>query len=117
MIERIAKKLGSEKKFLSKSAKNLLLSYPWPGNIRELENVLERSFILSEEEEIELFLEESYRKKELQEEEAKPLDLKSLEREAILEALKKAKGNKRKASELLGLPLRTLYHKLKEYGL
>ncbi|MDW8136115.1 MAG: sigma-54 dependent transcriptional regulator [Thermodesulfobacterium sp.] len=117
LIERIAKKLGSEKKFLSKSAKNLLLSYPWPGNIRELENVLERSFILSEEEEIELFLEESYRKKDLQEEGAKPLDLKSLEREAILEALKKAKGNKRKASEILGLPLRTLYHKLKEYGL
>ncbi len=117
LIEKIAKKLKTEKKSLSNKAKELILNYSWPGNVRELENVLERSFILSEGEELELFIEESVQDRVFLSKEQKPLDLKTLEKEAILEALKKTGGNKRKASELLGIPLRTLYHKLKEYGL
>ncbi len=60
MLEQFSQKYGFEKKTLSEDAKNELLSYNWPGNIRELISVIERAVILSENNEIqkdELFLE------------------------------------------------------------
>jgi two-component system NtrC family response regulator len=59
MCEKNCTKYGFEQKTFSKNAKELLLSYTWPGNIRELISVVERAVILSENSEIsakELFL-------------------------------------------------------------
>ena len=116
IINKLSEKIGKDPLKLSKNFKEILKKYPWPGNIRELENVLERSFILAKGEELELepgFFEKD---KILQDKE-EPKNLKELEKRAILEALKKTGGNKKKAAELLGISLRTLYYKIKEYNL
>jgi two-component system response regulator FlrC len=85
---------------------------PWPGNIRELANALERAAILADGEVI--------RPEHLQIE--RPLgerlsatSLDDLERAAIEDALAATGGNRREAAERLGIGLRTLYDKLKKY--
>ncbi|MDF2953360.1 MAG: DNA-binding transcriptional response regulator [Thermodesulfobacterium sp.] len=116
IINKLSKKIGKDPLKLSKNSKEILKKYPWPGNIRELENVLERSFILAKGEELELepgFFE----KDKIIQDKEEPKNLKELEKRAILEALKKTGGNKKKAAELLGISLRTLYYKIKEYNL
>ncbi|GAQ95756.1 DNA-binding transcriptional response regulator, NtrC family [Thermodesulfovibrio aggregans] len=109
LIEKISKKLGKEPKRLSKQSLELLKNYSFPGNIRELQNLLERAIILSKTEEIEIKIEKQ--------EEIEENNLKSLEKKAIIEALKKTNGNKKMASMILGISLRTLYNKIKEFGL
>ncbi|WP_353683533.1 sigma-54 dependent transcriptional regulator [Thermodesulfovibrio sp. 3907-1M] len=109
LIERISKKLGKEPKRLNKKSVETIKNYSFPGNIRELENILERAIILSKTEEIEIKIEK--------EEKSEDNNLKSLEKKAIIEALKKTSGNKKMASRLLGISLRTLYNKIKEFGL
>lgn len=114
MIERISKKIGVERKELSKKARDFLLSYSFPGNLRELENLLERAIILARSSEIDFsFLE----KEDFPEKSSPCSDIKSLERKAIIDALRNSGGNKKKAAETLGISLRKLYYKIKEYGL
>jgi len=108
LIERISVKLGKPAKKLSKDSIETIINYQFPGNIRELENILERSIIMSNSEEIEVKIEENFTENE---------DLKSIEKKAIIEALKKTGGNKKQASQLLGISLRTLYYKIKEFGI
>ncbi|MDI6865188.1 sigma-54-dependent transcriptional regulator [Thermodesulfovibrio yellowstonii] len=108
LIERISAKLGKPVKKLSKDSIETIINYQFPGNIRELENILERSIIMSNSEEIEVKIEENFTENE---------DLKSIEKKAIIEALKKTGGNKKQASQLLGISLRTLYYKIKEFGI
>ena len=71
--------------------------------------MLERGIILSKGQEIEIKIDETvdYEKD----------DLKAIEKKAIIEAIKKTGGNKKQASELLGISLRKLYYKIKEYGI
>ncbi|HEA83959.1 MAG TPA: sigma-54-dependent Fis family transcriptional regulator [Thermodesulfobacterium geofontis] len=116
IINKLSEKIGKDSLKLSKNSKEILKKYPWPGNIRELENVLERSFILAKGEELEL---ESgfFEKDKIFQDKEEPKNLKELEKRAILEVLKKTGGNKKKAAELLGISLRTLYYKIKEYNL
>ncbi|MBO8143334.1 MAG: sigma-54-dependent Fis family transcriptional regulator [Thermodesulfobacterium sp.] len=116
IINKLSEKIGKDPLKLSKNSKEILKKYPWPGNIRELENVLERSFILAKGEELEL---ESgfFEKDKILQDKEEPKNLKELEKRAILEVLKKTGGNKKKAAELLGISLRTLYYKIKEYNL
>jgi transcriptional regulator with GAF, ATPase, and Fis domain len=92
-----------------------LQSYQWPGNIRELQNVFERAVILarsaiSVEDLPAALLTTASAKNDLG-------GLKGVEREAILAALKRSDGNRRRAAEELGLSRRTLQYRLKEYGL
>jgi len=94
-----------------------LRAYSWPGNIRELQNVIERAVILGKEiieagDLPEVVTELSCRRGEVPGE-----NLKDLEREAILRALEKTEGNRRKAAQELGISKRTLQYRLKEYGL
>lgn len=109
LIKKLSTKLGKDVKSLSESSKKFIKSYSFPGNIRELENLLERAIILSNSETIEIRSEENFS------DEAD--DLKTIEKKAIVDALNKAEGNKKKAAEILGISLRTLYYKIKEYGL
>jgi two-component system response regulator FlrC len=94
----------------------LLQEYAWPGNIRELQNVVERAVILCRDERIpsaHLHLSVSPPVPSA----GGPKTLMDLEREAILSALAAHKGNRRKAADQLGIGLRTLYTRLREYGI
>jgi len=98
----------------TEDAKNALTSYGWPGNIRELQNVIERAVILSAGaiDASLLNLETESDRRDL----AEGL-LKSNERELIRKTLEETDGNRRKAAEVLGISLRTLQYRIKEFGL
>lgn len=113
LIKKISTKIGNEPQKLSQSAIKFLRTYNFPGNIRELENILERSIILSKGKEIEI----NHNGQIQIPDNVISSDIKSLEKKAIIEALQKSQGNKKEASNLLGISLRKLYYKIKEYGL
>jgi DNA-binding NtrC family response regulator len=122
-VERFAEQLGKREPQISPEAFDCLMNYPWPGNIRELQNAIERSVILADGE----LIGEKHLPKEvtlplaLQEVSLKSnsagdtLNLDDHERETILKALAQAHGNKKKAAEILGIHRPTLYSKLKRY--
>jgi two-component system response regulator FlrC len=115
LLTSIALELGRPRLTLSESARQAVESAAWPGNVRELRNTLERAAILCDGGSIEaehVLLEvpatstPSVRIQRLEE----------LERQAILQALASADGNRKAAATALGIGLRTLYDKLKRYG-
>ena len=123
-----AEKIGKNIQSMSKEYLNKLQGHSWPGNIRELKNVIERSVILAESTELtpetlpkELLsasamlprMESNGSKDSINE----LSDLKSVERQHILRVLDNADGNKSEAAKRLDIGLATLYRKLKEYGL
>jgi two-component system response regulator AtoC len=99
----------------SADALGTLTGYDWPGNVRELENVIERAVILCDNSNI--------KKGDLSisavapatGNDAKP-SLDEMEKEYILRVLGEAGGNQSKASQILGIDRKTLYLKLKKYG-
>ncbi|TVR73843.1 MAG: sigma-54-dependent Fis family transcriptional regulator [Marinilabiliales bacterium] len=115
---------------LDDEARELLLKYEWPGNIRELQNVIKRAVLLSPEDVInpglfpdELRLPLSGLSSGLSEKPsgAEFTDLKSAtyvnERELIQNALEKTNNNKSRAARLLGIDRKTLYNKIRLYNL
>lgn len=108
-IEKISSRLGIRKKRVSDGAMKKLVNYDWHGNVRELENLLERLIVLEDKNEIKadsIPMEKEW-KKEIEE-----INLENLEEQAIRKALEKTGGNKRRAAELLGIHLSTLYRKM-----
>jgi two-component system, NtrC family, response regulator AtoC len=98
---------------LTPAAERKLASWRWPGNVRELRNALERAAILADGAAIDaehVWLEATSRPSD------EPRSLADLERDAILRALDSVGGNRRRAAQLLGIGERTLYEKLKKYG-
>jgi DNA-binding NtrC family response regulator len=103
---------------------DIFMSHTWPGNIRELRNVLERAAIMSEKD----LISRSSLPGEFGKLATKsPSDLSgikfpvgttvdAMERELILQTLQATGNNKTRAAELLGVSLKTLHNKLKEYG-
>jgi len=110
-LERAAKELGKAPPRLTRAAVRALLSYRWPGNVRELENAMERMAILCEEHVDAADLEM------LHGEESRPLLWRDIERQAIEDALRMNHGNRTLAAQQLGISLRTLQYRLKEYQL
>jgi len=95
---------------LNADAKKKLLDYHFPGNVRELQNIIERAVILSSDKTLkaaELII--SAREKQRTPEN---LNLDDLERTAIEKALKRSGGNLTQAANLLGISRYTLYRKL-----
>lgn len=125
-----ARKLGRELK-LAQSALDLIRKYPWPGNIRELENVIERIAILEDGPFIDapafprdmlestgtFTVSEFFSKGTSQviAPQGENFNISEIEKETIKKALIKTGGNKAKAAELLGFSVRTLRNKLNEY--
>ncbi|MBN1619264.1 sigma-54-dependent Fis family transcriptional regulator [candidate division WOR-3 bacterium] len=106
-----SRKHGLKRKLSSKSEK-LLLSKMWKGNVRELENLIEKAVILSDEETINL---EKFRE-EPEKEKFSSSTLENMEREAVIKTLELCKGNKNRTAKILGIDLSTLYRKMKKYG-
>lgn len=101
---------------LSDSARYQLRAHPWPGNVRELENVIERAAILSDGEILPEHLPFTG-ERAVDPAKAGTLNVRELERRAIEEALRKHGGNRTHAARELGISLRTLQYRLKEYGI
>ncbi len=116
-----AREQKSVEKQISKEAMTALINYNWQGNVRELQNAVERAFILSNEE-IDL---ESLPSKikisatagafEMRDPEGLRPTLEEVERRYVLEILNTAGQDKTLAANILGIDLSTLYRKLKRY--
>lgn len=109
---------------LSKQAMEALLTYPFPGNVRELENILERALTLSEGGQIEiedLKLPQSARAIDGAAMDASDINLdqylEQIEKDIIVDALEKTKWNKTAAARLLGVSFRALRYRLQKLGL
>ena len=112
--ERICKEMGIANKEVSGSAMKQLMGYSWPGNIRELENILERSIIVCEGDII--------YPEHLNLPQHKKVDyslrgqLEEAEKKILQEVLVMT-DDKREMMEILGISKASLYEKLKKYGL
>ena len=124
-IKRYREKHNLKAKNISSAALNLLLEYDWRGNIRELENAIERSVILSEGSRIEVsVLPSDIRKSEAGKENEVDSDEYSIkkmhrimEEQLIRKALEKRGGNRTQASKLLEISHPALLSKMKNFGI
>jgi two-component system response regulator AtoC len=125
---------GNQAERISEEAMGLLESYDWPGNIRELENTIERAMVLADGPSIEahlldgklsqrqpLVVRAPAAERETTTPDDKDLSIKRhtrrIEEELIRRALDKSTGNRHNASKLLGISYRALLYKIKEYGI
>jgi DNA-binding NtrC family response regulator len=133
--ESAARQLGREAPRISEEASELLLGYGWPGNIRELKNVIGRAVVVAEGVIGPSALPDALRRSvehpppsvpppggaDVEPPASQNQSLKGqlavLERQRILEALEKCHGNQTAAAELLGMSRRTLVSRLAEYDL
>jgi len=115
----VTQRLGTPPKSFSQNALESLQSRPWKGNVRELKNVVERAVVLARPsmlEEADLFLGDGPASKEQGNGLSVPVrGLRAMEKEAIIETLKQTGGNRTQTAKILGISVRTLRNKLKEY--
>jgi len=129
-LTKYARKLGKEITALSQFAQEMLAGYDFPGNVRELENIIERSVALESSRIVmpESLALSAHRKRERGTEAAPELDfpragfclddvVEGIERDLIGRAMEAAGGNKPKAAELLGIGLRSFRYRLDKYRL
>ena len=121
LVESFLKKFGYPKVRVSEKAMEVLMSYHWPGNVREMENVLQQTLLLSP---FELILPENLpdkfqQQKEKSEENASSelSPLESVEKDKILQTLKETAWNQSKTAQLLDIDRKTLRLKIRRYGL
>ncbi len=117
LVLRAARRTGRAVPLVEPEVHAAFAGYDWPGNIRELQNVIERAVILSSGRITLNDVPELIRRPVKQPSAATDGSLQDLERAAILEALAQCKGNRRLAAERLGISKRTLQYRLKQYGL
>jgi DNA-binding NtrC family response regulator len=123
-----------DKRSVSREALRLLAGYAWPGNVRQLEHVLLNAWVMSEDEELvpsDFDLPGARSSSEGLPRAAAPSPAQARaapekrtlsehhrsERDRIIEALRECNWNRVKAAELSGIPRRTFYRRLKEYGI
>ena len=116
-IERYAKQIGRPVPVLSSEAKSLFLSYPWPGNVREMMNAVEHALIVCDGEITRHDLPIDMLSGDTSTADDDAFDLKSVERNHIIKVLHHTHGNKTETARLLKIGLTTLYRKIEEYGI
>ncbi len=121
LVKHILKEIAPEKDYsITSQALKTLLVYDFPGNIRELRNILNQAAIMSNGEISYEDLPEyikSMRYDALVEGDSLDERIENYERKMIMDAIKKAGGNKTKAAKLLGVTFRSLRYKVKKYNL
>ena len=117
----ISEETGSEAKTIDSAGMKQLIQYDWPGNIRELENLIRRLFFLADENVIgeDIILKELAAADNLNRFERVPLasEIKVNEKDLILKVIKDCNNNKSDAAIKLGITRQTLYNKIKKYQL
>ena len=116
-IERYAKQIGRPAPVLSSEAKSLFLSYPWPGNVREMMNAVEHALIVCDGEITRHDLPIDMLSGDTSTADDDAFDLKSVERNHIIKVLHHTHGNKTETARMLKIGLTTLYRKIEEYGI
>ncbi len=127
LLDSLAKKMGMALPEIEKDAMEALQDYSFPGNVRELENILERAIALSDDKIINKDdLQLKYVKNDVDTAEntetttdsktpaVNPMDLAGQERKSIMQALEQTRWNKTAAAKLLGLSLRQLRYRLQK---
>jgi two-component system response regulator PilR (NtrC family) len=132
LLDRVSRQIGVPRPQISDEAMDKLLSYSYPGNVRELENILERAVTLCSDDKIEpedIQLKQGQLLADLPELAGKDPaaaeigadglegQLESIQREAIVRALEQTRYNKTKAAELLGMTFRQLRYRVKKLGI
>jgi len=112
--EKFARAFGKNIEGFTAAAEEALEGYEWPGNVRELQNVIERAVILASGR-----IDSRHLNLELSSEDASSSSglLAAVERETIQKVLQEVSGNRKQAARILGISLRTLQYRIKEYGL
>lgn len=123
-VQRFAFQMDREVPVLSEETQNALTAFDWPGNVRQLMNVVQNMIVVAEGDRLELrHLPEEMRAAgdgdhvDSGIDAAAGLSLDQIEKHAIRNALRVTAGNREQAAKMLGIGERTLYRKLKEYGL
>ena len=123
-IAKYSKENNKEKLEVSKEAVDVLMKYNYPGNVRELENIIERAVVLTRGKVITLNDLPMNIKGFKEEKTLGSLDegtltdqVEALEKQLIFDALQQSEGNQTKAGKLLGLTERNLRYKLKKYNI
>ena len=121
LIESLLKKFGYPNVRISLEAMELLMAYSWPGNVREMENVLQQTLLLSPfavvlpENLPEHFQQQKENKEDVVLSNISPLE--AAERDKILQTLKETSWNQTKTAQLLDIDRKTLRLKIRRYGL
>ncbi|MQN47774.1 sigma-54-dependent Fis family transcriptional regulator, partial [Prevotella copri] len=117
-IKHANQELGKNVLGLDVKASEIIASYDWPGNLRELNNVMKRATLLARGKYIGA---QELEKTMAQTSTARPLNMQlhseQSEQESIAAALRATHGNKSKAAQLLAIDRKTLYNKMKKYGM
>jgi DNA-binding NtrC family response regulator len=120
-LNKYNRELNRAVKGITSDAMSALISYDWRGNVRELENVIERAVLLGAEDHITIddlpaTIRDTEEKVEL---DSESLDsaVQAFEKHHIKSVLKRTEGNKSETARLLGIDPSTLYRKMERYGI
>jgi transcriptional regulator with PAS, ATPase and Fis domain len=122
ILENLSNTFNRETKNISSSAFKILKNHNWPGNIRELENVLEHAYIISnggsiEPEHLPERLWSLLNKPSTKKDDDEEITLKSAEKLILIKNLRKFKGHRGKTAKALGIDRTSLWRKMKKYNL
>jgi DNA-binding NtrC family response regulator len=121
-VKKSAEENGGRVRGITDAAIDKMMQYSWPGNVREIENVIERSVVMTTGEELgadEIRLDMNLRPRHQSGEPGLPegMSLDAYEQELIRNALKQANNNKSQAARLLGLTRNSLRYRLTQMGI